>query len=142
MFCFLYICYICQAANNNHQLSLTTRSQESKSELYYTEWGIGTEPVEPSLHSTHPHSERSICSDLIWAGHVELGLAVCREHTPVLLIHGLAVVTNAVGLPRLIESFKIEDVNAPSKQTANTILVVLLCICSTSLGNRVVSTTI
>lgn len=142
MFCSLYIRYICQAAHNNHQLSLTTRSPESKSELYYTEWGIGTEPVEPSLHSPHSHSERSICSGLIWAGHVELGLAVCREHTPVLLIHGLAVVTNAVGLPRLVESLEIEDVDAPSKQTANTILVVLLCIRSASLGNRVVSATI
>ena len=79
---------------------------------------------------------------LFRAARVELGLASGREQTPVLLIHGLAVVTNTVRLPGLVEGFKVEDVNSPRKQAANAVLVVLLCILSARLRSRVVGTAV
>lgn len=57
---------------------------------------------------------------LFRAAGVELELAVGSEQTPVLLVHGLAVVTNAVGLPGLIVALEVEQVNTPGEHAADT----------------------
>jgi hypothetical protein len=70
----------------------------------------------------------------------ELGLAVRAHGTPGSLISSLAVVTNGSRLPRLIESLKVETVEAPVKQGAESVLVEVLSVLETSLGSLVVGT--
>lgn len=79
---------------------------------------------------------------LFGAAGVELDLAVGSEQTPVLLVHGLAVVTNAGGLPGLIEGLEVEQVDAPGKHAADTGLPELLSVIGTGLGSLVVGTTV
>ena len=51
--------------------------------------------------------------------------AACGGHgSPVLLVSRLTVVTNAIGLPWLIESLEVEEVNAPGQHTADSRFVV------------------
>lgn len=79
---------------------------------------------------------------LFGAAGVELDLAVGSEQTPVLLVHGLAVVTNAGGLPGLIVSLEVEQVDTPGEHAADTGLPELLGVLSTSQGSLVIRATI
>lgn len=79
---------------------------------------------------------------LVGAGHVELALALVGQDTPVSLIHSLAVVTNARGLPGLVERLEIEDINSPSEHTTDSLLVVLLRVLGAGLGSCIVGSTI
>lgn len=76
------------------------------------------------------------------ARDVKLELAVRSEQTPVSLVHHLAVVTLAQGLPRLVESLKVEDIHTPGEHAADTLLPVLLGVLSAGLGSTVVRTAI
>jgi hypothetical protein len=82
------------------------------------------------------------CERLFGAAGVELDLAVGSEQTPVLLVHGLAVVTNTGGLPGLIEGLEVEQVDAPGEHAADTSFPELLGVVGTGLGSLVVGTTI
>lgn len=79
---------------------------------------------------------------LFGAAGVELGLAVGGEQTPVLLVHGLAVVTNAGGLPGLIVGLEVEQVNAPGEHAADTGLPEGLGVLGTGQGSLIVRATI
>jgi len=73
------------------------------------------------LHSAYTHIQTFV---LRLALEAELG-AACRGHgSPMLLVSRLAVVTNAVGLPWLIESLEVEEVDVPGKHTADSRFVV------------------
>lgn len=61
--------------------------------------------------------------DVGLARRVELVLAVRREHAPVRLVLRLAVVANALGLPRLVKGLEVEDVHAPLEHAAHALLV-------------------
>jgi hypothetical protein len=56
------------------------------------------------------------------AGSVELETAVCGVESPVSLVLGLTVVTDAGRLPRLIKSFEVKDINALGEQPTDTLL--------------------
>ena len=60
------------------------------------------------------------------AAQVELGLAVRRQGTPVLLVSRGAVITDRVGLPSLVKRLEVEGVDAPLQNTAHGFLVVRL----------------
>jgi hypothetical protein len=75
---------------------------------------------------------------LFGARGVELDLAVGGVQTPVLLVHGLAVVANGVRLPRLIEGLEVERIDAPREHSADTILPESLRILGAGLGSLVV----
>lgn len=75
-------------------------------------------------------------------GGVELVLAGSSAETPVLLVHGLAVVTNAVGLPGLIIGLEVEQVNTPGEHTTDTSLPEGLGISGTSLSSLIIRATI
>lgn len=79
---------------------------------------------------------------LVRARGVELGLALSGAKTPVLLVHGLAIVTDTVGLPRLIVGFEVEQVHVPGEHAADGGLPVGLGVGGTSLGGVVVGTAI
>jgi hypothetical protein len=68
----------------------------------------------------------------------ELGLAVRAHGTPSSLIGSLAVVTNGSRLPWLIEGLKVETIEAPVKQGAESVLVEVLSVLETSLSRLVV----
>lgn len=59
------------------------------------------------------------CRCLGRARGVELELAVGGEQTPVRLGHRLAIVTDTRGLPRLVESLKVEQVHTPVQHGAD-----------------------
>ena len=59
-----------------------------------------------------------------------------------LLVHGLAVVTNAVGLPGLIKGLEVEQVNTPGEHTTDTGLPEGLSISGTSLSSLIVGATV
>jgi hypothetical protein len=63
----------------------------------------------------------------------ELGLAVRSHSTPCLLINSLAIVTDRVGLPGLVESLKVESVEAPVNQSAEALLVEIFGVVETAL---------
>lgn len=77
-------------------------------------------------------------TSLFRARGVKLGLAVRGEQSPVLLVHHLAVVTLAQGLPCLVESLKVEHIHAPFKHAADAFLPVALGVLSASDGSAVV----
>ena len=68
----------------------------------------------------------------------ELGLAVRGHGTPGSLISSLAVVTNGSRLPWLIESLKVEAVEAVVEQRAEAVLVEVLCVLEATLSILVV----
>jgi len=68
----------------------------------------------------------------------ELGLAVRGHGTPSSLISSLAVFTNGSRLPWLIESLKVEAVEAVVDQRAEAILVEVLCVLDATLSILVV----
>lgn len=68
----------------------------------------------------------------------ELGLAVSGHSTPSSLISSLAVVTDGSRLPWLIESLKVEAVEAVVEQGAEAVLVEVLCVLETTLGSFIV----
>lgn len=88
------------------------------------------------------HISCESCERLFGAAGVELDLAVGGEQTPVLLVHGLAVVTNTSRLPGLIEGLEVEQVDAPGEHAADTGLPELLGVVGTGQGSLVVGTTI
>lgn len=79
-----------------------------------------------------------VVDNLVRAGSVELVLPVCSANTPVLLVHGLSVVTSAVGLPRLVVGLEVEQVHTPGEHAADGALPVGLGILRASLGSFVV----
>ena len=79
---------------------------------------------------------------LFGAGSVELELAVGSEETPVVLVHGLAVVTNAGRLPGLVVGLEVEQIDTPVEHAADTGLPEGLGILGTSQGILVVRTAV
>jgi len=69
----------------------------------------------------------------------ELGLAVRGHGTPSSLISSLAVFTHGNRLPWLIESLKVEAVEAVVDQGAEAILVEVLCVLEATLSILIVS---
>lgn len=69
---------------------------------------------------------------------LKLGLAISSHGTPGSLISCLAVVTNRLWLPWLIESLEIESVEAPVEERAEAILPEGLGILSSAVGLTVV----
>lgn len=57
------------------------------------------------------------------------------------LVHLLAIVTSALGLPGLIEGLEVEDINAPGERTTDSLLVVLLGILGAGNSRAVVRST-
>lgn len=55
-----------------------------------------------------------------------------------LLVHGLAVVTNAVGLPGLIKGLEVEQINTPGEHATHTGLPEGLGVSGTSLGSLII----
>jgi hypothetical protein len=78
----------------------------------------------------------------VGTGGVELVLAGSSAETPVLFVHSLAIVANAVGLPGLIKGLEVEQVNTPGKHATDTGLPEGLSISGTSLGSVVIRTTV
>lgn len=76
------------------------------------------------------------------ASGVELDLAVSSAETPVLLVHGLAVVTDGVGLPGLVVSLEVEQVDAPGEHAADAGLPEGLGVVGAGLGGIVVGATV
>ena len=68
----------------------------------------------------------------------ELGLAVRSHSTPGRLISRRAIVTNGGRLPGLVESLKVESVEAPVKQSAEALLVEVLGVVEAALCGAVV----
>lgn len=58
------------------------------------------------------------------------------------LVHRLAVVASAVGLPGFVKGLEVKDVNAPVEQRADSILVVLLSVVGAGLSLTVVGSAI
>ncbi len=58
------------------------------------------------------------------------------------LVHRLAVVANAVGLPGLVKGLEVENINAPFEHRADGVLVVLLSILGAGLSLTVVGSAI
>ena len=79
---------------------------------------------------------------LLRTGHVELGLPVIGEQTPVLLVHHLAIVTLALGLPRLVKGLEVEDVDPPGQDPTDSLLPVAFGIGRAGRGSTVVGSTI
>ena len=111
--------------NNNKKYSLKTE--------------ISTSLVQGRLSIIIPKLDLR-CS--LWASDVKLSLAIGGAQTPVLLIHGLAIVTDAVGLPGLIKGLKVEEIDTPGEHAADTRLPERLRILGASLGGLIVRTTI
>ena len=88
------------------------------------------------IHRTHfsdaPHLS------LNTALKIKLSLAIRSHSTPSRLISDLSVITNGSRLPRLVESLKVEAVEAPVEQRAEASLVKVLCVVQTALGLIVV----
>lgn len=76
------------------------------------------------------------------ASGVELDLAVRSAETPVLLVHGLAVVTGAVGLPGLVVGLEVEQIDAPGEHAADAGLPEGLGVVGAGLGGFVVGATV
>ncbi len=72
--------------------------------------------------SNASHESRSFFPSL--ARQIPFGLVLHSESTPVPLIGRCAVLSNAVGLVRLIKGLEIEDVDAPVEDTAHGALPV------------------
>jgi len=100
--------------------------------------------IDMYQHSSHrlysPHTQllSAMHLSLNTALKIKLRLAVRSHSTPSRLISNLSVVTNGSRLPRLVESLKVEAVEAPVKQRAETGLVEVLCVVESALGLIVV----
>lgn len=79
---------------------------------------------------------------ILRASDVELGLAISSEHTPVLLVSSLAVVTDRGWLPGLVEGLEVEDVETPGKSSADALVVELLSVGSAGDGLTIRGTAI
>lgn len=67
-----------------------------------------------------------------------LGGTLVGEHAPVGLVLFFAIVTNALGLPGLVECLEIENINTPFEHATDSLLVVLLRIFSAGLSWAIV----
>lgn len=79
---------------------------------------------------------------ILRASDVKLGLAISSEHTPVLLVSSLAVVTDRGWLPGLVEGLEVEDVETPGKSSADALVVELLSVGSAGDGLTIRGTAI
>lgn len=76
------------------------------------------------------------------AGQVKLGGSVRRECTPNSLDLSVAAISNTGGLPWLVKCLEVEDIHAPIKQTADSLLVEGFRVGSTSNRGAVVRSSI
>lgn len=117
--------------------------QSEKNTSIYESLSVPSNPegIHPKFKN-QLSTARHVYARLFGAAGVELGLAVGGEQTPVLLVHGLAVVTNAVGLPGLVVGLEVEQVNAPGEHATDTGLPEGLGVFGTSQSSLVVRATV